>query len=83
MGGHLALALASDADLVTADRRLAVAAGDRAILITGDADVSGDHRVQGSAPAYEARDATWPQWPGAAAYLQDLRRRARLAGGRL
>jgi predicted nucleic acid-binding protein len=80
---YLALALASDADLVTADRRLAVAAGERGILIAGDADVSGDHRVQESAPAYEARDATWPQWPGAAAYLKQLRRRTRSADRQL
>ncbi len=80
---YLALALASDAELVTADRRLAVAAGERGILIAADPDASGDHRVQGSAPEYEARDATWPQWPGAAAYLRDLRRRARSTEQRL
>lgn len=80
---YLALALASDADLVTADRRLASAAGERALLITGDPDATGDHRVQDPEATYSARDATWPQWPGAAAYLRDLRRRARSAEQRL
>lgn len=64
---YLALAEAGNADLLTADRRLAAAAGDRAIYV-------GPREVAEVAMGYRA-DPTWPTWPGAVAYLQELRRR--------
>ena len=66
---YLALAESADAQLLTADRQLAVAAGPRAILV----DATG--RISELPPAYEVTP-TWPTWRGAAAYLGELRRRA-------
>ena len=63
---YLALALSMDADLATADRRLALAAGDRAVLI-GLGGIAEDRA------AYRPRAATWPSWPEAGAYLAELR----------
>lgn len=70
-GLYLALAEASRAMLLTADIELAGAAGDRAILLP--------KRVSGLAedPAPYQGEATWGRWPGSAAYLPELRRRAR------
>lgn len=68
---YLALAESADADLLTADAFLAAAAGDRAIL------VAPGHRLAEATARYEAgrRDMPdWPSWPGAAAYLAELRR---------
>ncbi len=62
---YLALAMIADADLLTADRRLAQAAGDRAIFV-------GSRKLLSERPAMY--DPTgWTRWPGAAAYLQELR----------
>jgi predicted nucleic acid-binding protein len=67
---YLALAEAADAQLLTADATLAAAAGPRGIL------VGKDHGVRESAGAYQPADApTWAAWPGAAAYLRELRAR--------
>ncbi|HEY8921195.1 MAG TPA: type II toxin-antitoxin system VapC family toxin [Candidatus Limnocylindria bacterium] len=66
---YLALAESADAELLTFDRRLAVAAGDRAI------PMDGGHTI------WEARESyapSWAGWPGAAAYLKKLR--AQVAG---
>lgn len=63
---YLALAEASDADLLTGDATLAAAAGSRAHLV-------GAGRI-GEQPATYA-DGSWAAWPGAAAYLADLRAR--------
>ena len=62
---YLALAISVDGDLLTLDRRLADAAGARAIHVGSDKRMS-------EAPARYAT-ATWPKWPGAVAYLQQLR----------
>lgn len=68
---YLVLAETADADLMTGDAFLARVAGARAILITTR------HRLADAPLPYEpaagARDVDWPNWPGAAAYLQELR----------
>lgn len=67
---YLALADAADARLLTADATLAAVAGPRGLLV-GD-----DHGVRQEAVGYFAADApTWNAWPGAAAYLRELRTR--------
>ena len=71
---YLVLAETADADLLTGDAFLAAAAGSRAILI------GTRHRLAEVAATYEherrATDVDWPRWPGAAAYIQELRREA-------
>ena len=62
---YLALAISVDGDLLTLDRRLADAAGSRALY-------AGSEERLSEAPA-EYGTATWPRWIGAAAYLQQLR----------
>jgi predicted nucleic acid-binding protein len=72
---YLVLAEIADADLMTGDAFLAGVAGTRAIRIGTRhrlAEVPSSHE-----PAERARDVDWPNWPGAAAYLQELRREAR------
>lgn len=64
---YLALALSLDADIATADRRLALAAGDRAIVI---GSMGGIDEEQGR---YRPRTPSWPSWADAGAYLADLR----------
>lgn len=65
---YLALADAADASLLTADVALATAAGSRGILI---GDVRG---VRERPPSYTPAGApAWAAWPGAAAYLRELR----------
>jgi predicted nucleic acid-binding protein len=66
---YLSLADMLDAQLLTADRRLAAAAGSRALL------VGPDGQIAESPTAYEVTP-TWPAWRGAAAYLGQLRREA-------
>lgn len=61
---YLALAESADAQLFTADHRLAAVAGERALRLDGGRAV---HEV---APPYAA---SWAEWPGAAAYLRQLR----------
>jgi predicted nucleic acid-binding protein len=63
---YLALAESVDADLATLDRRLAVAAGPRAITFD---EGHGLHET----PAVYERDVTWPSYKGASAYLAKLR----------
>ncbi len=63
---YLALAHALNADLLTADRRLAAAAGASAILV-------GSGSIGEEPMAYEPRQPTWPSWPDAGAYLAELR----------
>ena len=63
---YLTLALSLDADLATADRRLALAAGGRAIFI-------GSGEIAEEREAYRPGLATWPSWTDAGAYLADLR----------
>jgi predicted nucleic acid-binding protein len=63
---YLALALALDADLATADHDLALAAGARALRI-------GSAGIAEEAASYLPRAATWPSWPDAGAYLAQLR----------
>lgn len=63
---YLALALSLDAQLATADRLMARAAGDRAILI-------GEGRVGEESAAHLPRTPTWPSWADAGAYLASLR----------
>jgi predicted nucleic acid-binding protein len=65
---YLALADAVDAQLLTADAALAVAAGRRGILIGADRGV----RERGV--SYQPTGtSSWAAWPGAAAYLRELR----------
>ena len=56
-----------EADLATADRRLALAAGDRAIVI-GMAGGIEEERT-----GYRPRSPSWPSWADAGAYLAELR----------
>jgi predicted nucleic acid-binding protein len=65
---YLALAIRLDTQLLTLDRRLALAAGARAVSI-------GDQRVSDEGAPYE-REATWPSYRGASAYLAKLRAQA-------
>lgn len=67
---YLALALSLDADLATADRRLALAAGDRAIVIGGAGGIEEERAV------YRPRIPSWPSWADAGAYLAELRKAA-------
>jgi len=69
---YLMLAIVTDARLLTADRALAAAAADRGILVGGSGGTA-------EAGAVYEREPSWPAWPGAAAYLGELRERARLA----
>lgn len=62
---YLAVAMSANAALLTADRRLAQAAGDRAIFV-------GSQKLLSERPAVYG-PTTWARWPGAAAYLQELR----------
>ncbi len=71
-GVYLALAEASDAQLLTADGLLAAAAGDRAILLGGGGAEGG---VREATAEYQLPG--WAAWPGAAAYLRELRSRLR------
>lgn len=64
---YLALALSLNAELATADRVMARAAGARAILIGGEG------RVGEESAAYLPRTPTWPAWADAGAYLASLR----------
>jgi predicted nucleic acid-binding protein len=65
---YLALADAADAQLLTADATLAAAAGKRGLL------VGKDHGVREQRPSYRPTgDPAWAGWPGAAAYLRELR----------
>jgi predicted nucleic acid-binding protein len=66
---YLVLAESFDADLATLDRRLAVAAGPRAVTFD---EGPGVHET----PAVYERDVTWPRYKGASAYLAKLRAEA-------
>jgi predicted nucleic acid-binding protein len=61
---YLALAESADGLLLTFDRRLAVAAGSRALT------PAAGHTIE---EAPETYGPTWAEWPGAAAYLRQLR----------
>lgn len=63
---YLVLADASDADLLTADANLAVAAGERAVFVGGPRGVS-------EATARYLAGSSWTNWKGAHAYLAELR----------
>jgi len=71
---YLVLAEAADADLLTGNAFLAAAAGTRAILVGARHRLAeaGERYAQGLGDA----DVDWPRWPGAAAYLQELRQEA-------
>jgi predicted nucleic acid-binding protein len=65
---YLALADAADARLLTADVTLAAASGPRGML------VGEDRGVRERPPTYKlAGGPAWAAWPGAAAYLRELR----------
>lgn len=66
---YLAVAESMKADLATLDRRLAAAAGPRAITFD---DGQGLHET----PAVYEHDVTWPSYKGASAYLAKLRAEA-------
>lgn len=63
---YLVLAESADAMLLTADARLASAAGDRAILVGSEGGVA-------DPPTGYAAEPSWAAWNGAAAYLAELR----------
>ena len=68
---YLALADAADARILNADATLAAAAGSRGIL------VSEDRGVRERPPGHKRPGPpAWAAWPGAAAYLRELRTRA-------
>lgn len=71
---YLALAIQLDAQLMTLDRRLAAAAGPRAIPLEDG------NRLAETAPTYD-RDVTWPDYRGASAFLAKLRADALQGGG--
>lgn len=62
--GYVALAESADAQILTADARMASAAGNRAVP-------TGDRRSVRE--AVSRHSASWAEWPGAAAYLKKLR----------
>jgi predicted nucleic acid-binding protein len=66
---YLAVADALGARLLTADVELARAAGRRALPITRR------RRIREAKARYRSVNADWAAWPGAAAYLQELRAR--------
>ena len=66
---YLALAEWADAHLLTADARLAAAAGDRGQLV---GDGQPPHAIAETPKSYSTN---WADWPGAAAYLRQLRAR--------
>jgi predicted nucleic acid-binding protein len=63
---YLALAEATDGRLLTADARLAAAAGDRAELIAPEGGIA-------EIPPPYAGEPAWTRWKGAPAYLAELR----------
>jgi len=69
---YLALATGAGARLLTADVRLASAAGNQAVLLT---DPGAPPAPRGIAEATARYVPSWSSWPGAAAYLRDLRAR--------
>jgi len=71
---YLATAVSTDASLLTLDRDLAIAAGDRAVPLDGG------HRLH-EAPATYEHEVTWPSYRGAAAFLAELRAEARAGRG--
>ncbi len=71
---YLALAQATDAELLTADVELAAAAGAAGIRVK----LVGPGRIGEARASYAAagtRSGSWADWPGAAAYLAELRAR--------
>ena len=66
---YLAVADAADARLLTGDTDLATAAGRRALPMTRR------RRTREVGRQYRPADADWAAWPGAAAYLRELRAR--------
>lgn len=62
---YLALAQSVNAELLTLDRQLAVAAGDRAVKL-------GPNEVREARPPYRLQP--WITWDGAAQYLEAVRR---------
>lgn len=69
---YLAVAQAADAELLTADAFLADAAAAAGVQVR----LVGPGRIAESpAPYVTASPGTWADWPGAAAYLADLRAR--------
>ena len=77
---YLALAISTESHLATLDRRLAAAAGSRAILFAE----GGPRRLAESPRAYERgadRARAWVRSPAVGAHIAELRRRAIAAGG--
>lgn len=66
---YLAAAISSDARLLTLDGPLAVAAGDRTVILAGPPRL---HET----PAVYEHDVTWPRYKEASAYLAKLRAEA-------
>jgi predicted nucleic acid-binding protein len=70
---YLALAESSEADLLTFDASLAAAAGPRLIPFDGDESI---RETPAGYAGLETRPG-WAAWPGAAAYLRELRKTIR------
>lgn len=68
---YLALAEVTDGRLLTLDRRLALAAGDRAVDLSAR-----DGRALHDPRAAYASEPTWHRWSGAPTYLAELRSEA-------
>jgi predicted nucleic acid-binding protein len=69
---YLAVAIGSDARLLTLDGDLAIAAGDRAVTLAGPPRL---HET----PAVYEHNVTWPRYKEASAYLAKLRAEAMAA----
>lgn len=63
---YLALAMADGASLLTLDKKLGAAAGDRAVSL-------GDQSRLHEAPAVNEHEVTWPRYREASSYLAKLR----------
>ncbi len=67
---YLAVAMIDGAFLLTLDKQLAAAAGERALSLDGG------HQLHETPAVYE-HDVTWPSYARASSYLAELRARAR------
>jgi len=67
---YLAVAMMDGAFVLTLDKELAAAAGDRAVSL------GGGHQLNETPAVYE-HDVTWPSYARASSYLAEMRARAR------
>jgi hypothetical protein len=79
---YLALAESEDGRLATTDRALAVAAGDRAILVTADSTGAHERPAAYGTPPRGSTDADPDAWPGFDRYVARLRAEAKVRPSR-